>query len=84
EAKYLIEVKEEGLPKTYGIETEVEYWDSHGEKKKSPSMRAPFRMAEALGEERKGAELSFAVLLGIMATAGYYVHRKEWKKKKEE
>jgi hypothetical protein len=41
-------------------------------------------MAEALREERKGTELSFAVLLGIMAAAGYYVYRKEWKKKKEE
>jgi hypothetical protein len=84
ESKYLIEVKEDALPKTYGIETEVEYRDSRGEKKKSPSMRAPFRMAEALREERKGTELSFAVLLGIMAAAGYYVYRKEWKKKKEE
>ncbi|WP_048132316.1 COG1361 S-layer family protein [Methanosarcina sp. 1.H.T.1A.1] len=87
ESKYLIEV-EEGAPlKTYGIETEIEYKDSRGEKRTSSPMRVPFRMEEALyGEDGEGIGTAayFGLLMGILALAGYYAYRKKWKRNKRE
>jgi hypothetical protein len=87
ESKYLIEVEEEAPLKTYGIETEVEYQDSRGEKRTSSPMRAPFRMDEALyGEESEGIGTAgyLGLLIGTLGLAGYYVYRKKWKRNKIE
>ena len=80
ESKYLIEVEDDAPVKTYGIETEVEYRDSRGEKRTSSPMRAPFRMEEALYREEGegiGAVGYLGLLIGIVVLAGYYVYRKK-------
>lgn len=85
ESKYLIEVEEGAPVKTYGIETEVEYRDSHGEKRTSAPMRAPFRMEEALYREKGkgiGTVGYSGLLIGILALAGYHVYKKRRQRKK--
>lgn len=86
EAKYIIEVDEDALPKLYGIETEVEFRDSRGEQRVSEPLKAPFRMDEFLCEVEKGRLGPvgyYALAVGILATAGYYVYRKRKRKKWE-
>lgn len=86
EAKYIIEVDADALPKVYGIETEVEYRDSRGEQKVSEPLKAPIRLDEFLCEVEKGwfgTAGYYALAVGILTVAGYYVYRK-WQRKKWE
>lgn len=79
ESKFLIEMDEEALLKTYGIKTEVEYRDRHGERKTSELMIAPFRLEEILKQKEKNEFEIIAYLTaitGIIIVANYYMYKK--------
>lgn len=76
-AQYSIEVDSDALPKTYGIDTEVEYKDVHGDTRISEVMKVP-----AAVEEKNEGIISAGVLLAIIITgvAGVYLYIKRGKK----
>lgn len=69
---YRIEVESDALPKTYGIDTEVEYKDGNGNTRTSDVMKV-----SATVEETDGSAMLFGYLLAIIIVgAGIYIHIK--------
>ncbi|NPE30147.1 hypothetical protein HNV12_19775 [Methanococcoides sp. SA1] len=77
QAHYIIEVDIDALPKTYGIDTEVEYKDVHGNTRTSDVIKV-----SATVEETGDSMMLFGYLLVIIivGAAGTYLHIKRRKK----
>lgn len=76
QAQYSIEVDSDALPKTYGIETEVEHKDRRGDTRISDVMKV-----SATVEEMDESMMSVGYLLAIIiaGVAGVYLHVKRGK-----
>ncbi|NYT18850.1 MAG: hypothetical protein GKC08_00945 [Methanosarcinales archaeon] len=76
QAHYTIEVDSSALPKAYGIDTEVEYKDIHGDTRISDVMK----VSATVNENDEGLISAGYLLAMIMCIAGLYLYIKRSKK----
>lgn len=83
EAKYWIEVDNDALPKTYGIETEVRYKDRHGDTRTSDLMTAPVKVVEPMPLRERMGLAGYSVVIVVIAVitgvSGLYIYKKRGK-----
>ncbi|HJH30321.1 MAG TPA: hypothetical protein C5S51_11680 [Methanosarcinaceae archaeon] len=77
EAQYRIEVDKTAMPKTYWVETEVEYKDRYGGASETGVLKAPVNVGEklSLGEKigMTGTHIGIAGVLGVIGVGIYAI-----------
>ena len=76
EAQYSITADNDALPKSYGINTEVEYRDSQGDTQTSEVMKASVTVEETVPLSKRIGTAGFLVIAAILGVTGFNIFRK--------
>ena len=84
EAQYRIEVDKTALPKTYWVETEVEYKDRYGGASETGVLKAPVNVGETLSLGEKVGVTGYQIgIAGVLVVIGVGVYAFRIRKKKK-